>query len=196
MWWLSADHWAWFSKSIRTAHDHRLGWMVPATKDVLIVPRPTMRCLEDRPSVVHDDTGGWRSNGPAGGGFHFLRATAFDASLYCKFVTGQLSLQQVAALDTIDQFSIALSYMTFEQPVTKSNARLLDVGVKGTALYRLPLPDGIARDRVRRYGYDYFIHMRDASHPRTRIHRMGGPAESSPALVGRAPRRSRGVLAG
>jgi hypothetical protein len=37
--------------------------------------------------------------------------------------------------------------------------------VRGTALYRLPLPPRIARDRKRDYGeFDYFIHMRDASH--------------------------------
>ncbi len=44
--------------------------------------------------------------------------------------------------------------------------RLLDVGLKGTRLYRLILPARIAADRPRGYGqFDYFIHMRDASHP-------------------------------
>jgi hypothetical protein len=33
-------------------------------------------------------------------------------------------------------------------------------------LYRLPLPPRLARDRKTSYGgFDYFIHMRDASHP-------------------------------
>ncbi|WP_018599372.1 hypothetical protein [Mycobacterium sp. 155] len=47
-----------------------------------------------------------------------------------------------------------------------SDAELLDRGVRGTALYRLALPLRLARDRRRGHGgYDYFIHMRDASHP-------------------------------
>ena len=89
-----------------------------------------------------------------------------DAILYSKIINGQLSLDQVAALDNADQRSIALSYMTFEQLVTRHNAVLLDLGVRGTALYCLRSPGRIARDRVREYGgFDYFIHMRDASHP-------------------------------
>jgi hypothetical protein len=56
--------------------------------------------------------------------------------------------------------------LSFEQLVLDSDAELLDRGVRGTALYRLPLPARIARDRKQGYGgYDYFIHMRDASHP-------------------------------
>ena len=81
-------------------------------------------------------------------------------------ISGQLSVDQVAALANADHRSIALSYLTFEQLVTKCHAHLLNVGAKGTRLYRLPLPTRLARDRVRNYGiYDYFIHMRDASHP-------------------------------
>jgi hypothetical protein len=56
--------------------------------------------------------------------------------------------------------------LTFEQLVLGSDAELLDRAVRGTSLYRLPLPPRIARDRKRDYGgFDYFIHMRDASHP-------------------------------
>lgn len=50
--------------------------------------------------------------------------------------------------------------------VLDSDAELLDRGVRGTTLYRLPLPSRIARDRRRDYGeFEYFIHTRDASHP-------------------------------
>jgi hypothetical protein len=140
--------------------------MVPANKDVLIVPRPALRCLEDRPGVLHDDSGRMAVEWPDGTGFYFLRGTPFEANLYMNVINGLLSLDQVTALDNADRRSIALSYMTFEELVVRSDAQLLDVGVKGTALYRLPLPSRIARDRVRGYGgYDYFIHMRDATHP-------------------------------
>lgn len=163
---VSASHWARYSRSIRAARDRGLGWIIPANKDVLIVPRPALRCREDRPGVLHDDSGKMAVQWPDGTGFHFLQGTPFDDDLYHKVITGKLSLEQVAALDDADKRSIALTYMTFEHLVTRSNARSLDVGVKGTALYRLPLPRRIARDRVRGYGgYDYFIHMRDASHP-------------------------------
>ena len=72
----------------------------------------------------------------------------------------------IAALGNADQRAIALQYLTFEQLVYDSDAQLIDRGVRGTKLYRLALPPRMARDRKRGHGgYDYFIHMRDASHP-------------------------------
>lgn len=169
-WWLShvvvsTSHWARFSQTIRAARDHGLGWMIPAHKDVILVPKPMLRCLEES-HLLHDDSGRFAVEWADGTGLYFLRNTHFDASLYFKVVNGALTLTQIADLANADQRSIALTYMTFDQLVRKSDARLLDIGVKGTSLYRLPLPSRIARDRVRGYGRcDYFIHMRDASHP-------------------------------
>jgi hypothetical protein len=101
-----------------------------------------------------------------GTGQYFLHGTEFDSDLYAKVINSRLIIQEIAALTNADQRSIALTYLTFEQLVIDSDSELLDTGVKGTSLYRLPLPPRIARDRVRGYGgYDYFIHMRDASHP-------------------------------
>ena len=162
---VSAQHLARFSRAIGLARDAGLGYLVPANRDVLIVPRPTLRCL-DRPGVLHDDSGRMAAEWSDGSGFYFLRGTSFPERVYFDVISGALSLQEVAALGGADQRSIALSYMGFEQLVVKSRARRLDVGVKGTTLYRLPLPARIVRDRIRGYGgYDYFIHMRDASHP-------------------------------
>ncbi|MDH6242692.1 hypothetical protein [Mycobacterium sp. OTB74] len=77
-----------------------------------------------------------------------------------------LLIQDIAALDSADRRAIALQYLTFEQLVLDSDAELLDRGVRGTALYRLELPPRLARDRKPGHGgYDYFIHMRDASRP-------------------------------
>ncbi len=116
--------------------------------------------------MLHDDTGRMAVEWADGFGYYFLQGTPFGASLYADVIAGRLSLEQVSSLANADQRSIALTYMTFEQLVTKTNARIVDIGAKGTALYRLFLPAGLARDRVRGYGdYDYFIHMRDASHP-------------------------------
>ncbi|NVN50652.1 hypothetical protein [Mycolicibacterium hippocampi] len=163
---VSAAHWARFSHAIRVARKHGLGWMIPANKDVLIVPRPSLRRLEDRPDVLHNDNGQMAVEWSDGSGYYFLRGTRFSENLYTRIIKGELSLNQASLLENADQRSIALSYMTFDQLVHRSAAELLDVGVKGTALYRLPLPGRIRRDRVDGYGgYDYFIHMRDASHP-------------------------------
>lgn len=162
----SAEHWSRVSQTIRTAHGLGLGWIIPANKDVLIVPKPTLRCLEEEPSVLHEDTGKKAIEWADGTGYFFLRGFPFGDRLYAQTIGGHLSLAQIAGLDNADYRSIALSYMTFENLVKKSGATLLDVGVKGTTLYSLHLPDSIARDRVRGYGhFDYFIHMRDASHP-------------------------------
>ena len=112
---VSAGHWSRFSQSIHTARQHGLGWLIPASRDI---------------------------------------------------IGGTLSPYQVAGLRNVDHRSIALRYLTFEGLVTTGGAELLDVGVRGTRLYRLRLPPRLAADRVRGYGrYDYFIHMRDASHP-------------------------------
>lgn len=170
-WWLnhivvSGNHWARTSQTMRAARDLGLGWIVPASRDLLIVSRPRLRCLEERPDVLHNDTGLMAIEWQDGSGAYFLRGTAFDSALYFDVVDGRLTLEQVASLPSADQRSVALSYLRFEQLLSSSHARLLDSGEKGTTLYRLSLPDAIARDRVRGYGrYDYFIHMRDASHP-------------------------------
>ncbi|ABM16721.1 hypothetical protein H7I42_14000 [Mycolicibacterium vanbaalenii PYR-1] len=170
-WWLrhvvvSAAHWQRFSKAINTARQHGLGWMIRAHKDVVLVPRPALRYLEGSPGLLDDDSGRMAVEWPDGTGFHFLRGTPIDAELYKQIVDGQLSLRAVTAIADADVRSIALSYMSFQQLTSRTGAQLLDVGVRGTALYRLPLPGRIARDRSPGYGdYDYFIHMHDASHP-------------------------------
>jgi hypothetical protein len=170
-WWTSqlvtsASRWARISKTIDSARAHGLGWLVPASRDLLIVPRPILRTPEGQTGVLHDDTGSVAVEWADGTGFHFLRGAYFDAASYTKVIESRLTIEEVAAFGNADQRSIALTYLTFESLVRESRARLLDVGAKGTALYRLSLPTRIARDRVRGYGgYDYFIHMRDASHP-------------------------------
>jgi hypothetical protein len=90
----------------------------------------------------------------------------FDERLYKRVIAGELIIQEIAGLPGVDQRSIALTYMSFERLVLDSDAELYDVGTRGTRLYRLPLPRRLRIDRVQGYGaYDYFIHMRDASHP-------------------------------
>jgi hypothetical protein len=128
------------------------------------VPTPVVRVAEGRPDVLHDDTGELAIEWPDGSGYYFLQGVEFDKRLYFQVINHDLLIQDIAALDNVDQRAIA--YLTFEQLVLDSDAELLDRGVRGTALYRLPLRPRIARDRKPNYGgLDYFIHMRDASHP-------------------------------
>jgi hypothetical protein len=116
--------------------------------------------------VIHDDTGRMAVVWPDGHGYYFLHGSEFDKRLYFQVINHDLLIQDIAALDNADQRAIALQYLTFEQLVLDSDAELLDRGVRGTALYRLALPPRMARDRKASYGrFDYFIHMRDASHP-------------------------------
>jgi hypothetical protein len=160
---VSAAHWARFSISIGFAHEYGLGWLIPASRDIVMVPRPTMRCTDA--GVLHDDDGRRAVEWPDGSGAYFLDGTWFDEALYFEVIGGKLTLDRVAQLRNADQRSIALRYTRFEKLVA-GRARLLDVGARGTRLYRLTLPARIAADRPRGYGsFDYFIHMRDASHP-------------------------------
>jgi hypothetical protein len=161
---VSAGHWSRFSQSIRTARQHGLGWPIPASRDILIVPAPTLRHTDT--GLLHDDRGRRAVEWPDGAGGYFLDGLPFDASLYRDIIAGTLSPNQVAGLPNADHRSIALRYLGFQALVVKGRAELLDVGVRGTRLYRLRLPPRLAADRVRGYGRDdYFIHMRDASHP-------------------------------
>mgnify|MGYP000879975485 len=145
---------------------HGLGWMIAAHRTAIIVPTPVVRFAEGRPDVLHDDTGRMAVVWPDGHGYYFLQGLEFDKRLYFQVIDHRLLIQDIAALDNADQRAIALQYLTFEQLVIDSNAELLDRGIRGTSLYRLELPPRLARDRKAGHGgYDYFIHMRDASHP-------------------------------
>jgi hypothetical protein len=169
--WLDANfvvpvsRWARFSRAMRDALDAGLGWVIPVHGELILVPMPAVRTAEGRSDVLHDDTGRPAIEWPDGTGDYYLNGTEFDKRLYAKVIGSELLIQQIAALPNADQRSIALTYLSFERLVLDSDAELLDVGVKGTRLYRLPLPFRIRSDRVSGYGgYDYFIHMRDASH--------------------------------
>jgi hypothetical protein len=83
---------------------------------------------------------------------YLLHDVPFDNFWYFRIVRHEILIQEIARLPNADQRAVALQYMNFEQ--------------LGTKLYRLELPQRLARDRRTGYGrYDYFIHMRDASHP-------------------------------
>jgi hypothetical protein len=163
---VAADRWARFSRSMSAARCAGLGWLVPVRGELLAVPLPAIRTAEGQPDVLHDDTGRPAVEWLDGTGTYFLHGAEFDERLYRKVIASELLIQDIAQLPNADQRSVALTYLSFERLVVDSDAELLDVGVRGTKLYRLPLPFRIRRDRVVGYGlYDYFIHMRDASHP-------------------------------
>jgi hypothetical protein len=163
---LSATRWARFSLAMRDAHYAGLGWLVPVHRELVLVPMPVVRTAEGRPNVLHDDTGRRAVEWMDGSGSYFLHGVEYDHRTYTHVTGGQLLIQEIAMLPSADLRSIALTYLPFERLVVDSNAELLDTGVRGTRLYRLPLPFRLREDRVAGYGdYDYFIHMRDASHP-------------------------------
>jgi hypothetical protein len=161
-----ASRWARFSRAMEEANSAGLGWLLPVRQELLLVPMPLVHTAEGQPSVLHDDTGRPAVEWSDGSGSYFLRGIQFDKRLYFKVIGSELLIQDVAILANADQRSVALTYLSFERLVLDSDAELIDVGIRGTRLYRLPLPFRIRLDRVQGYGsYDYFIHMRDASHP-------------------------------
>lgn len=163
---VSVAHWARLSAVLREAYRLGLGWLLPANREVLLVPRARLSTAEGRSDLLHDDTGRPAAEWADGSGYHFLQGAQFSAALYAAVVGGELSLWQIAELPDADQRSIALTYLSFENLLSKASARLVDRGRRGTTLYRIRLPTRIAEDRPRGHGlFDYFIHMRDASHP-------------------------------
>lgn len=162
----SLTHWAKISSLLRDAYTAGVGWIIPAHKEVVLVRLPRMAFAEGRTDVLHDDTGRLAVEWSDGSGWFYLHGKRFDGARYHKVIRSQLSLSEVCLLPDSDQRSIALSYMTFDDLVRKAGARLIDIGEGGTRLYQLRLPREIARDRPAGYGgFDYFIFMRDASHP-------------------------------
>ena len=153
-------------ESLAEAFRNGLGWLIAAHGKAILVPTPVIRVAEGRDDVLHDDTGRMAVVWPDGHGYYFLQGVEFDRRRYFQIIDHVLLIQDIAALDNADHRAIAQQYLTFEQLVVDSDAIPIDRGVKGTTLYQLPLPPRIARDRSPGYGdYDYFIHMRDASHP-------------------------------
>ena len=92
--------------------------------------------------------------------------TVFDKRRHFQSIGHELLIQDVAALDTADHRAIALQYLTFEQLVLDSERNCsiaVSAGHPSTAWSYHPR---LARDRRTEHGgYDYSIHMRDASHP-------------------------------
>lgn len=162
---VSAGYASTLSSPLGEACRSGLGWLIAADRTAIMVPMPVVRVAEGRPDALHDDSGRKAVIWPDGYGYYFLHGSEFGRRLYFQIIDHELLIQDIAALDNADNRSIALQYLTFEQLVLDSDAELLDRGVRGTSLYRLTLPPRLARDRKQGYGkYDYFIHMRDASH--------------------------------
>ncbi|MCF6391129.1 hypothetical protein L2K20_29590 [Mycobacterium sp. MBM] len=162
----SGAHWARVSALMRSAHNAGLGWLIPAHRDLILVPLPRMSVDEGTADVLHEDTGKLAVEWLDGSGYHFLRGVHFDTATYRKVVASQLSMAELCLLPNVDHRSIALSYLSFEDLVRRFGAQLIDSGRRGTSLFRLPLPRELRGARPAGYGdFDYFIHMRDASHP-------------------------------
>ena len=123
---------------MRDAYEAGLGWLVPVHRELLLIPMPAVRTAEGQPNVLHDDTGRPAVEWLDGSGAYFLRGVEFDERLYTLVIRSELLIQEIAQLSNADQRSIALTYMSFERLVLDSDAELIDVGVRGTRLYRLP----------------------------------------------------------
>lgn len=164
-WSLTPENMDTVPEALAEAFRNGLCWLIAAHGKAILVPKPIIRVAEGRGNVLHDDTGRMAVVWPDGHGYYFLHGVEFDRRRYFQIIDHVLLIQDIAALDNADHRAVALQYLTFEQLVVDSDAILLDRGIKGTTLYQLPLPPRIARDRTIGYGdYDYFIHMRDASH--------------------------------
>jgi hypothetical protein len=145
---ISASYVGSLSGPLAEACRNGLGWLIAANRTAILVPTPVVRVAEGRPDVIHDDTGRMAVIWPDGYGYYFLHGSEFDKRRYFQIINHDLLIQDIAGLDNADQRAIALQYLTFEQLVLDSDAELVDRGVRGTALYRLPLPPRIARDGI------------------------------------------------
>lgn len=138
---VSAARWARFSGPMRKAVQVGLGWILPITGEVLLVPMPTVRREPGRAQLLHCATGRPAIEWSDGTGPYYLHGVGFEESLYRAVRTGDLPVRAIARLRDSDQRPIALRYLSFD---TAADAGAVKIGGD---LYRMPLPPRLARDR-------------------------------------------------
>ena len=123
-----------------------LGYLAPSGRDILVAPRPALRLL-DTPSEVWDRAAFHHDSGPAieyadGSGPLFLGGVDLDPWLYHAIVDGALTMRYVRDMPWVEVRMAAYPVLPPRALLDGLDARLLDVGRKGTFLYLIPdMPD-------------------------------------------------------
>lgn len=158
------------SKHMLLAFRRGLGWLIPTDEELFLVPLPKLRTAGDEDNRrLHYDQGFAVEWGDELEGYYFLQGVRFEPELYWRVVRREISAAETLTIRNADQRSAVLSMLGPRQLIEELGAELIDVGVKGTHLYRLRefQMRGHGQPRVAGRGdnWSYFIFMRDASHP-------------------------------
>lgn len=154
------------SKHMLQAFRSGLGWLIPTDEELFLVPLPRLRTLDGDGDTrrLHNDNGLAIDWGEGLEGYYFLHGVRFEPEMYWRVIRHQVSASEALRIRDTDQRSVVLLMLGSRQLIEELGAQLIDVGVKGTKLYRVPnlrLNDAGPRDD----NWNYFIHMLDASHP-------------------------------
>lgn len=147
-----------------------LGWLIPTDEELFLVPLPRLHTLDGDGDNrrLHNDQGFAIEWGEDLAGYYFLQGVQFEPELYWRIVKRDISAREALMIRDVDQRSAVLSMLGPNQLIEELGAELIDVGVKGTRLYRIRdfqiRGHGQPRVAGRGNNWSYFIYMRDASH--------------------------------
>ncbi|ABM16706.1 hypothetical protein [Mycolicibacterium vanbaalenii] len=142
--------WVW--DQLMIAFEHGLGWFTVVDDTLIMVPMPTMVMPEGRLHCTDGPAVRWSD----GSKMHFYEGVEFVPALLSRILTRTISAAEALALDNPHQQLLAMSAVPPADLLSELDAVCVDVGVKGTKLYRVE--DHFLPDRT-----DYCITMTDPS---------------------------------
>ena len=170
--WFVSDFSALFEATM-DALEAGLGWYIALDKRLILVPMPLLRL--DETGRLHSDTAPaveWRD----GTGYHLLHGVRFDAPLWNRVVSQEMTFADTLALKDIEQRTQAMKYSEPDSFFAHTSADLLDTFTKRRpdgsevtyALYRVPRSAGLFDDDT------HFVLYEDSS-PTGRTYLSGVP---------------------
>jgi len=136
------------------------GYRVEYEDILYIVPTPLV--VIDAQNRFHSEDGPairWKQ----GKKFYYLYGENFEKKLWDRITSGNLTAQEMMAIEDTDQRSIAMTYLRPEDMIQQMNMKLLHTGIKGNKLYE-------CKNYLDSGETEYALWMKDASTPREFIH--------------------------
>jgi len=124
-----------YSQLLLEAMEVGAGYRVEDNDVLHIVPTPLV--LIDDQNRFHSEVAPairWKG----GREFYYLQGESFDKGLWKKIIDQKITASEVMQIDNSDKRTIAISMLRPDEMLKQLNAEMIDTGVKGTGLYKIP----------------------------------------------------------